>query len=244
LIVDAFSRFHGLTRFFIDLVCDKSLQRSDVNGFIDETAVASVLTAMIADASADAREGVVLFDYPDRIFITTFMYQSDVTLGALSGWTCIPAWGDTQFLDGVGVRDALGVELMGCAAIRKPLVKGIWQNHWTHISAVAAANAFGDVDIARFVAQGDLEISGLAFYSRDFGIDEKVDVEMPSCIDQLGADSTHGAVIGGEGLIELSHVAADSGVAFNEMHEVALISKIETGLHSGDPCADDHHRSN
>jgi hypothetical protein len=38
-----------------------------------------------------------------------------------------------------------------------------------------------------------------------FGVRQKLNVQMPADLDQFGRDNSHTAVIGGEGLIELSH---------------------------------------
>src|SRR3990172_6248571 len=58
-------------------------------------------------------------------------------------------------------------------------------------------------------------------------------------IDQLGADRAHGAIVGGESLVELSHVSADGGLAFHEVDAKALLGQVEAGLHSGNAAAED-----
>ena len=66
------------------------------------------------------------------------------------------------------------------------------------------------------------------------------DVGMAARLDQARRDGAHGAVVGGEGLVELRHVSADGGLGFDQIHLEALIGQIERGLHPGDAAADDH----
>ena len=66
------------------------------------------------------------------------------------------------------------------------------------------------------------------------------DVGVAARLDQARRYGAHGAVVGGEGLVELRHVSTDSRLSFDEIHLKALIGQIERGLHPGDAAADDH----
>ena len=67
---------------------------------------------------------------------------------------------------------------------------------------------------------------------------------MPTGINQLGADAAHGAVVGGEGFIQLGHVPADGGFFLNQKHLESLVCQVKGGLHPSDAAADNHHRAN
>jgi hypothetical protein len=53
------------------------------------------------------------------------------------------------------------------------------------------------------------KVSCLPFYTVNFGIGQDLDIGMPADLDQFGREYSHGAVIGGIGLVKLGHMAAD-----------------------------------
>jgi hypothetical protein len=109
--------------------------------------------------------------------------------------------------------------------------------------AGAAAGALGGIDIAGFLFQGGGEIPGFAGDILQFGKREQLDVGVPADLDQLGGDNSHGAVIGGKGLVDLRHGAADGRALLHQVNKIPGVSQIQGGLHPGDPAADNHHRS-
>ena len=101
-----------------------------------------------------------------------------------------------------------------------------------------------EIDITGFMSQRGREIAGLTVDLNDLGINQNVNIEMPTGFDQLGADGAHSAVVRREGLIELCHVSADGGLGFHEIDAVALVSQVKAGLHSGNTAAYDHYSPN
>jgi hypothetical protein len=93
------------------------------------------------------------------------------------------------------------------------------------------------------VTQRGDEVAGLAVEANELAVDVQIDVEVAPGLDQLRADGAHGAVVGGEGLVELRHVSADGGPRFDEMDAETLIGQVEAGLHPGDPAANDEYRA-
>ncbi len=63
---------------------------------------------------------------------------------------------------------------------------------------------------------------------------------MTSGFDQARADIAHGAVVGGERLVQLRHVPADGRLLFDEIDLEALLGEIERSLHPRDATTDDH----
>jgi hypothetical protein len=53
------------------------------------------------------------------------------------------------------------------------------------------------------------EITNVTLEVREFGIGEKLDVEMPADLDQFRRDYSHGTVIGGKRLVKLRHEPAN-----------------------------------
>ena len=64
-------------------------------------------------------------------------------------------------------------------------------------------------DVSGLFGQGDLEVSCFPFYTVNFSIGQDLYIGMPADLDQFGREYSHGAVIGGIGLVKLGHMAAD-----------------------------------
>jgi hypothetical protein len=62
---------------------------------------------------------------------------------------------------------------------------------------------------------------------------------MPVAFDELGRFDTHGAIIGGKGLIELGHLAPDSGGFLDKVHFETCGGEIKRGLNTADPSTND-----
>ena len=95
-------------------------------------------------------------------------------------------------------------------AIFEPFLVQIGKGNRANCGAVATANALGHINVARPAAQGDAEVPGLAVHVEHVRIGEQFDVQVAARVHQSGADAAHGAIIGGEGLVQLRHVPADS----------------------------------
>ena len=57
-------------------------------------------------------------------------------------------------------------------------------------------------------------------------------------LNHLGGQNTSSAVQGGEGLVQLSHLAADGGLGLHDIYGEAGVSDIQSGLDTGDTAAD------
>ncbi len=84
---------HQLPRRLVHHVRDKTLKRSDCQRLVHQVAVAGVLAAVVADAPADAGEGIVFLDDPQRVFVAPLADQGDVPLGALADGTGVATGG-------------------------------------------------------------------------------------------------------------------------------------------------------
>jgi len=116
LVVQARRRLDRRARRSVDLVGDEALEGVDVDRLVEQAAIAGCLAAVIADAPADAGEGVVHLDHAQRVIPAPFADEGDIALGALPGGAGVAAGGDALLLDGVGVGNGLWVELVGGAA--------------------------------------------------------------------------------------------------------------------------------
>ena len=75
--------------------------------------------------------------------------------------------------------------------------------------AGSTTRAFVLDNVSGLFIQGDLEVSCFPFYTVNFSIGQDLYIGMPADLDQFGREYSHGAVIGGKGLVELGHMAAN-----------------------------------
>jgi len=103
------------------------------------------------------------------------------------------------------------------------------------------ARALALNDIPGLPRQRDPEISCLSFDTVNLCIRQDLDVGMPADLDQFGCEYSHGAVIGGKGLVKLGHMAANGRGLVDQVNFEARIGKIERGLDTTDSAPDHHH---
>jgi hypothetical protein len=63
---------------------------------------------------------------------------------------------------------------------------------------------------------------------------------MPADLDQFRCEDSHGAVIGGKGLVQLGHVPPDARGLFNQVNLETGGRKIKGGLNAADPSTHNH----
>ena len=98
---------------------------------------------------------------------------------------------------------------MNSFVIRYLLIEYIRVLHRTVFHAGSTTRALVLDDVPGLFGQSDHEVTRLSLYPFNLGIGEYLDVFLPADLDQFGRKDSHGAVIGGEGLVELGHVAAN-----------------------------------
>jgi len=74
---------------------------------------------------------------------------------------------------------------------------------------------------------------------RHFAVGKQIDFGMSTDIQQLRRQNSYRTVIGGEGLVQLGHLATDAGVLLHEVNLDAHIAQIKGRLHPGYPAAND-----
>ena len=65
------------------------------------------------------------------------------------------------------------------------------------------------VNVSGSLVDFDLELTAFSFDADQVCVCDHLDVQMPADLDQFGRDDSHGAFVGGEGLVKLRHYAAD-----------------------------------
>jgi hypothetical protein len=147
-------------------------------------------------------------------------------------------------LDREGARHRLGVLAECGPADIKTLVVFILAFDGTDFGAFAATRALGGIHITRLLQKLYREISRLTGNLLNFRQGQKLDIQVPADLDQLGRDNSHRAVVCGEGFVELRHHSADSGGFFDQINIKTSVGKIERRLHAGDTATNDHNGTN
>ncbi len=190
-------------------VADEALEAGDGDRLLDLAARAVGLALVGADAAADGGERVGLAGHAVGVGEALLGDQRDVALGrgvhgagALAGRMALLG-------DRVGVGDGLRVELVDRLALAQLLVVLVGHDHRADRGALAAARAEVGVDEAGVVEDLRPEVAGAALEPGELRVGDDLDVQVPPGFDELRRQRAHRAVVGGEGLVELRHVAAE-----------------------------------
>jgi hypothetical protein len=95
-------------------------------------------------------------------------------------------------------------------------------------------------DISGFTVQGNMEITSLTLDVIYLSVSQYLYVRMPADLDQFRGEYSHGAVVGRKGLIQLGHMAADTGRPFHQIDLKTCRGEVQRGLNAADTAADDH----
>jgi hypothetical protein len=124
---------------------------------------------------------------------------------------------------------------------RKPLIIVVTNRDWTVFRTCAACGTFFLIHITGMATNECRELAHLSLNGNQFRFCDDLNVGGPTGLNQFRCENSHGTIIGGERLIQLSHGSSDRGTSFHEIDIVAQIGKIQGGLNSGNSAANDHH---
>ncbi len=144
------------------------------------------------------------------------------------------------FVDVGDERNGLGEEHVDGLVVRQFLIEGIGDRDGAILHAGRAAGAKVFHDIPGLLDQRDLEVPRLTFDGLDFRVGQDLDVGMSVTFDELRRFDAHRAVVGGEGLVQLGHLAADGRRLLDQIDPIARSGEIERGLDAADAATDDH----
>ena len=111
----------------------------------------------------------------------------------------------------MGRWNALGKPAIDGSSITQTLIKCIRHYSGAFLRAGAAPCAFVFLNVAGLPANRDFKVSGVAFYLFNFAIGHQFNIGMSTDIQHLGRKDSDGTVIGWKGLVQLGHLAADTG---------------------------------
>ncbi len=219
------------------VVAGEALEAGDGDGLVDRAARAGRLAGVRADAAADRREGVGLGGDAVGVFKAALGDEGDVALGRGLDRAVALAGGVALLVDHVGAGDGLRIQLVDGLALAEAFVVLVADRDGADRDALAAARAHIGVDEARVVVHLGAEVAGLALETGELGVGDDLDVEVPAGFDQLRRQRTHRTVVGGEGLVELRHVAAEGRRLLDQIDLVPPLGQVEGTLDAGDASA-------
>jgi hypothetical protein len=191
---------------FIDPVGGKTLKRTDRYRAVQFPPIAFLFTRMVADAPDRGRKRIIFFHHIEGFFIAARLDQGDIALGTRLRRTGVLAGAGASLGDKICIGDGLRIRPIDRLSLIEALVEFIGKENRTDLCTVVATGAFLHIDVTGMLPDGCLEMPGLPPQGDQFGISNDFDIEVPACLHQFWGDDTHGAVIGGKGLIELRHL--------------------------------------
>ena len=127
--------------------------------------------------------------------------------------------------------------------LRQFLIELIGVFDWAVFHAGSTTRAFALNNIFGLLSQSDLKVSRLPCNTVNLSIGQDLDIGMPVGLDQLGREYSHGAIIGGKGLVELGHMAANARRFLDQVNLKTGSGKIKRGLDTADPSPHNHNIS-
>jgi hypothetical protein len=143
---------------------------------------------------------------------------------------------------GKGKGNCLRIIDIGGFPVIKSHIKKIHGGYRAVQGAFSAPGTLGQVNIAGVTDKGDFKISGFTLNALYLAARDQLDIDMPADLDQFGRDHSHGTVVGGKGLIQLSHDPADGWRTFHQIDIIAGVRCIEGSLHACDTGTHNHYR--
>ncbi len=164
---------------------------------------------MMTNPPAYGGKGVSFFEKFERFPVFSLFRQGDVALNTDMGRAGGLTGSRASLCDGVSARNRLGIAFEYGAPRGQGLIVFVFQFYRACLEAVPAACALVEIYIAGMLDDSCLEMTLFPLEFAEFRCREKLDVQVPADLDQFGRNNSHGAVIGGECLVQLRHHPAN-----------------------------------
>jgi hypothetical protein len=120
------------------------------------------------------------------------------------------------------------------------LIIFILDHDWAVLNTGTATRTFFLFNVSGLLYQGYIEFTCFSFYPVYFSIGQNLYIGMPADLDQFGREYSNGAVIGGKGLVQLGHMAANGRRLVDQVNLKTRSGEIKRGLNTADPPTDNH----
>jgi hypothetical protein len=105
---------------------------------------------------------------------------------------------------------------MSCLPVKNPLM-----GDRAVLNTTAATGTAGHIDASGALFDFHLEIARRPFHRFQVRVGDQFNVQMPADLDQFGRNDSHGAVVGGKSLVQLSHGAPNGWALFQKVYVIA-----------------------
>ena len=141
------------------MIGSQALEIPDGYRLIHVTTPARILAPVRADPPEHPGQGKIFHDDLEGLFILALFHHLHISLHIQPGGAGQAAGGRVCLVDGKCAGNGLCVFFVCCLSVAQTLVVFIGQHNRAYIGTVAAGSAFGDINIARVLLDGYLEIS-------------------------------------------------------------------------------------
>jgi hypothetical protein len=205
----------------IHLISHKTLQGTDGDRFIHLRPPAGGLAGMRTDATDGSRKGQGPQNDLHGLPVLALGNQRHISMGVYMVGTSIGAGRSIALVDHIATWDGLGIWLVSGLSGTNTLVELTVHGHRTNLGTITTTGAFVQVDVTRLLSDSSLEPSHITGYVLHLGEGKQFDIQMPADLDQFRRDNSHGAIIGGKGLVQLGHNPTDGRASFHQIYLVA-----------------------
>lgn len=116
---------------------------------------------------------------------------------------------NAAFIDIRDKRNCLSEVNMNGFVLRYLLIESIRILDRAVLYTGSTTGAYALVNVSGLLDQRYIEASCFPCYTVNVGVGQDLDVGVPVDLDQFGRKYSHGAVIGGKGLVKLGHMTAN-----------------------------------
>jgi hypothetical protein len=197
-----------------------------------------------ADPTQYSGEGKVSLDNLQSILIPPLRSEGNITLDVHTSGTCHRTRRSLRLFDGIDIGNRLGIgNICGLPLGQAPLIF-TGQFNRTNPRTFAATGALQRVDKSGVLLHAHPIPTRFTFYLQYLGIGQNFYVQMATKLHELGREDSHGAIVSGKGLIQLSHDPSDARSPLYHVDEITRFGQVERGLNSGNASSHHHDGSN
>jgi hypothetical protein len=200
LLIPLYNLRHGEI-FNVHLISHKPLQSANGNGLIHLTPSAGGLTRMGTDATDGSGEGQGPEDDLHGLLVFALGNEGHISMGVYLVRATIGTGGTITLVNHVSPWDGLRVGFVGGLPGTDTLIELAGHSYRANLGTITATGALVQMNIARLFPYSDLETARLPGYALQVCTGKKFYVEMPADLDQFRRDDSHGAIVGGKGLV-------------------------------------------
>jgi hypothetical protein len=221
-----------------------TLEAANGNGFIDQLAIAHPLARVRTDPTQYPGEGKVSLDNLQSILIPPLRGKGHVTLNVHTSRTGHHTGRSLCLLNGVDIWDRLGIGNIGGLPLGQAPLIFAGQFNRTNSWTFPATRALGGINISGVLFHPNMISSRFAFDVQNLSIGQDLHIQVSTKLDELGREDSHGTIVSGKGLIQLSHDPSDAGSPLYHIDEITRFGQVERGLNSGNASSHHHDSSN